>query len=160
MLIGWLVNRGLTKPFVAPKGLIVLGILGLIASVVYWPYWPNGREPSERFLIWGLPAAFIVAGSTFSEISKGTKKIQTIVLFGNASYAIYVTHYIVLGAVFKVIRLVGQRSAFPVTLPVALLVSFLICLIVGVLFHIVVERPVVAFLSGPRLLGRPESSGG
>jgi exopolysaccharide production protein ExoZ len=145
MIIGRMVIRGASVPRSASFGLILLGIAGLIAAAQYSLV---ERLSGERILIYGLPAALLVAGSITLEFSKIAKPINFIVMLGNASYAIYVTHYILLGSILKGCSLFGLSPGFALTA-----ICFVGATAIGVLFHFAIERPLVALHSG-----RPRSS--
>jgi exopolysaccharide production protein ExoZ len=143
MLIGHIVNRGITMQPLASIALIALGVAGLIMATQYWPI---SRLAGERFLAWGLPSAILVAGSIFLERNKVARPVKTLLTLGDASYAIYATHYIVLAGALQTWRLIGLPPG-----PLLIATGFAITVIVGVSFHRVVERPLVALFSGRRI---------
>ena len=142
MLIAWLVNRGFAKQFSAPQGFVLLGVAGFVVAALYG----RGEGSPERFLVWGAPAALIVVGNVLLELKGKTRSIKMLVLLGDSSYAIYVTHYIVLQVVFKV-----YMSAWPhMPLHYTLVPSFVVCILFGVGFHIAIEQPIMSFLARRR----------
>jgi exopolysaccharide production protein ExoZ len=144
MFIGHLaIKGGGSIRFCNPNSLIALGLAGLIAATLYLP---QGPQPASRFLVWGLPAAFVIAGSVSSELSHSTKFIWPLALLGDASYAIYVTHYVVLSIIFKVWDLIE----LPTLLPIVVVASFTVCIAAGLVFHLYVERPLVSLFSWNR----------
>ncbi|MFB9983896.1 acyltransferase family protein [Mesorhizobium kowhaii] len=125
------------KKWKVPLALGALGFLIIIVSPIFLPH-PDAL-PGSRVIVWGLPATLIVAA--FLEV----KRPQSIagratVLLGDASYALYLTHIFVMMAYGWVIKstFVGGMSQ-AVFAPVIIF----LCLIVGVLTHVFVERPAL-----------------
>ncbi|MFD1981398.1 acyltransferase family protein [Mesorhizobium newzealandense] len=122
-----------------PSALGVLGFLIIILSPIFVPH---SVPDATRVIVWGLPAILIVAA--FLEIKRPQSKAgRSAVLLGDASYALYLTHVFVMmayGLVIKSTFVGGMSQAI-----FAPAVIFL-CLIVGVLTHVFVERPVLDFV--------------
>jgi exopolysaccharide production protein ExoZ len=151
MMIGFIVSRGILASSRMSGTLIAAGVVLLIAATFYWPV---GRLSGDRFIIWGLPAALIVAGSIFLELSAGRIKVRLLLIMGDASYAIYVTHFIVVASFVKTWKLVGLPQGWALVLT-----SFTVATAVGVAFHFVIEKPLVSFFSPGRKFvtaGHPE----
>jgi exopolysaccharide production protein ExoZ len=142
MIIGQMVVVGTSVRRCTSIGQILFGVAGLLVANQYWPI---SRLSSERFLVWGLPAALLVAGSIFLELRKNTKPLRPLVMLGNSSYAIYITHFIALGPVIKACKLVGLSPGFLLTF-----IGFAATTATGVLFHFVIERRLITFFSGRR----------
>lgn len=140
MLIGYLVVSGNRIGLVSSIILIALGIVGIIATDIRGPVL---RLSNEQFFVWGLPAAAIVAGSIFFELSQKRYPSKFLLMLGNASYAIYITHYTVLTGVIKAWTSIG----FPIG-TVILIVSSVSAVCAGVLFHFLIEKPLITVLSG------------
>ncbi len=83
-----------------------LGVPALLAGLVALACWqwlvgvpsPNGML---RLLVWGLPAALLVAGALSLETALRAKPLALPLRLGGASYGIYLTHVFVLAALFK-----------------------------------------------------------
>jgi exopolysaccharide production protein ExoZ len=143
LIIGQIVIGGISVRRRTSIGLILFGVAGLVLADLYWPL---SRLSSERFLIWGLPAALLVAGSIHLELRKNAeplKPLRPLVMLGNASYAIYITHFIALGPVLKTCKLVGLSPGFLLTF-----IGFSAATAIGVLFHFMIERPLISIFSG------------
>lgn len=116
----------------------------LPVALAIWLYslsFDVGRLSQTRFLIWGLPAALVVASIAALDLRSTVPLNRTLLLLGNASYAIYLTHLFALGAVRKVWPMMPamvQQSDVLLLLSAALL-----ALAVGVGFYLYVERPLV-----------------
>jgi exopolysaccharide production protein ExoZ len=142
MIIGSMVSRGILINPRLSVTLIAAGTALLIAAAFYWPVL---RLSDDRFIIWGLPAALIVAGSIFLELSAGRITMKPLLVTGDASYAIYVTHYYVLGPIVKAWKSVGLSPGYTLVL-----VSFTVAIAFGVAFHFAIEKPLVGFFSSGR----------
>jgi exopolysaccharide production protein ExoZ len=92
------------------------------------------RNESLRPMLWGVPALMIVVGAVTAETGRGPP--AWLARLGDASYAIYLVH---LPVVALVAHTLGIR---PVALfvPVAMAASAA----AGVLFHVAIERPLIA----------------
>ncbi|TIX39021.1 MAG: acyltransferase, partial [Mesorhizobium sp.] len=124
-----------------PAALGVLGFLIIIVSPIFVPH-PGALPDATRVIAWGLPATLIVAA--FLEVRRPQSKAgRAAVLLGDASYALYLTHVFVMIAYGWLIKstLVGGMSQVVVA-PVIII----LCLIVGVLTHLFVERPVLDYV--------------
>lgn len=99
------------------------------------------RLSQLRSLIWGLPAAFVVASVVAIDLHGKVPVNRVLLMLGNASYAIYLTHLFPLGALRKVWPMMPEfvRSSDLLLLLAAVAVS----LAVGVGFYMMVERPLI-----------------
>ena len=85
-----------------------------------------------RFLIFGLPCALIVASAVLG--LRNFKVPQQVLLIGDASYSIYLTHSLVL-------TLWGRHLPhFPEIL------SFAVCIVIGPAVYVLIERPMTQWL--------------
>jgi peptidoglycan/LPS O-acetylase OafA/YrhL len=99
------------------------------------------RLSQARSLVWGLPAALVVASVVAIDLRGKVPVNRLLLMLGNASYAIYLTHLFPLGALRKVWPMMPEvvRSSDLLLLLVAVAVS----LGVGVGFYMLVERPLI-----------------
>lgn len=107
--------------------------LGIAAN--FWEY---------RFLWMGIPALAICAGAVLMKdrgLPVGWGRRQ-LVLLGDASYAIYLSHPFTLNAVALVWARGGFRSPWTYVC-----IASIISLIVGVLIHLLIEKPMTAYLN-------------
>ena len=102
----------------------ILGAALLIAG--------NGHGP--RFVTQGIPAALIVLSSL--KLVDRPLKSKTIILLGDASYAIYLFHWASFGALKPLVRLIPGY-----TVPLAL-AHLCIAALAGVLIHLSIEKPL------------------
>jgi exopolysaccharide production protein ExoZ len=132
--VAW--RRGLRLPPLAGMALLAAGIAGLAVASA------NGTAGETvafaRIVEWGLPALAIVAGTLGLEALPIVRS-RLGLLLGAASYAIYLSH----PAVLVVVRRAWGRTH--VTEPGTILaVCIVASILVGVAFHLLVERRVVA----------------
>ncbi|WP_027056149.1 acyltransferase family protein [Mesorhizobium erdmanii] len=123
---------------------IIIGVIGFIVIIVAPIFVDHPDNLSEvfRVVVWGLPATMIVAA--FLQIRRPQSKAgRAVVLLGDASYALYLSHIFVMIAYGWVIKstFVGGMSQV-IFAPAVVFV----CIIVGVLTHIFVERPTLDFV--------------
>jgi exopolysaccharide production protein ExoZ len=104
-----------------------------------------------RPLLWGVPAAAIVAGALCLEAQGGVRRSRALETLGDASYAIYLVH---LPATALIAHTLGYaRPALFV--PAALAAS----IAAGLICHVWVEKPATRWLRGVGR-GRPVGWGG
>lgn len=109
-------------------------MLGLAALTIM--FLTGFRNEFFRPLLWGLPAAMIVAGAISLEEAGHFKVPAALVRLGDASYAIYLCH-------MPVTALVGHALGVrPVGLFVV--VAVIASTAVGIAFHLMVEKPLIA----------------
>ena len=94
------------------------------------------RSDLWRPLLWGVPAAMIVAGAVALEPVRAIRPPRALLGLGDASYAIYLCHFI---TVAVAARLVGGA---PVWLFVSAAVA--LSLTAGLIVHRWIERPLIA----------------
>ncbi|MBL0917074.1 MAG: acyltransferase [Hydrogenophaga sp.] len=100
-----------------------------------------------RAFYWGVPGALLVAGVVLLESRGRMFSSRTLHLLGDASYSIYLTHILALG----VFRVVWAKA---VTLDVNgwqmggfVVLGVVVCTLAGLVFHLVVEKPLTRFLN-------------
>jgi exopolysaccharide production protein ExoZ len=130
----WLAQRAARRGPMSPR----TGFMLLAAGFALFALQPLTGLRSDLFrpLLWGVPAALIVAGALALEPTFRRWSPRALIVLGNASYAIYLVHYIVVGLTAQA---VGEH---PGPLFVALAVG--LSLAVGLAFHSLVERPLIA----------------
>lgn len=133
-------------------GFALLGIAALAQ-----PYAASQHPPNfARVLQWGVPALLIVASVLSLKPNSGPLR-RHMVLLGDASYAIYLTHPLLLTVYARVLR--GDLSNFPQWPIVPAVVG--LCASFGVLIHVYAERRItrsVRHLFGGRFASASRSS--
>ena len=123
-----------------------MAVLGGFALLVAGPELALGLP---RFLLFGVPALAVVAGALALDGLGALRENRLLLLLGNASYSLYLTHPFVLSALSQIWRkahldaLPGGLAAF------AVLAVLLCCLLAAISFRLV-ELPLIAFFRGRR----------
>lgn len=145
-------QRGVRVPQLAGWGLVAAGVVAMVVLKqldIAEHYW------GARMLWMGLPALAICAGVVLAEQASaavvGPLK-ALLVLLGDASYALYLSHPFSLNAVALLWARTGLQRPW-------LYVAVACCasLVVGVLVHLWIEKPMTRYLNGrvARLMGKP-----
>jgi exopolysaccharide production protein ExoZ len=135
-------TRRWTPPPKTAQRTAVLAILFGVSLLLFAAFHGAGRPhwiDHWRFLVWGAPAAAIVAGFVALERTGVFSRFAGAALWGERSYALYLTHPFVISAAGLALR--GAPDARAVALPAAL-AAFLLSLALAALVHARVERPL------------------
>ncbi|MEM0905752.1 MAG: acyltransferase [Pseudomonadota bacterium] len=110
----------------------VLGIDGEVGGIV-------------RVIVWGLPAAAIITGALMLERAGVLWNNPFLLLQGDASYATYLVHMLVMQTSVWIIAIVLAPTS---TALIVLIAGglFVACLTAGTVLHLLVERPVTRLL--------------
>jgi exopolysaccharide production protein ExoZ len=113
----------------------------------------DGSLSLQRMIIWGVPAALLVACAIGTETAR-TKSFLTrwLAHLGDASYSIYLTH---LGALFLLKRLV---ETFALDANLIVLCGFVFSVAAGALAYSFVETPILARLRSLALFRQPNAA--
>lgn len=130
------------------RAFLLTGIALIALNIVYGygeiseaAYILQGKYGWERVLLWGFPSAFVVYGALIIEKSRGVFKYQnkTLVLIGDASFSIYLTHYII----FAVLDFAVDRYNIPVSRinqDLLILILIVTATYLGILYYKVIEK--------------------
>lgn len=136
MLIAWaLLNQRLPMHFHGVA--LLLAVLLFAASAMF------KIDPMLRPLVWGIPSALFVYAAVGIPLA-GNRVGRLLVVLGNASYSIYLTHAFVIFAVAHIARGRGDTLLSALAWQAGTLIT---CIVVGHLAYIAVERPLLARLS-------------
>jgi peptidoglycan/LPS O-acetylase OafA/YrhL len=144
MLLGWAHGAGARLNRWVAIGLIAAGWAAMIMA---------GADQYDplRLLLWGMPAVLIVAGALSLDRAGAVGRWGPALLLGDASYALYLFHGIVLSAAGQAWRLLGLDQ-LPFGLIGFAVLGFAATLIAGIAVHLGVERPITRLLQ-PRAAG-------
>ena len=134
--IGTLALHGRIAPPGAAILLLVVGF-GIMLSIPYGP-------PPMRLIVWGLPAAAIVAGAIGLERIVAPHLPRWLLSLGDASYAIYLTHAFVIPVVGVLVAKFNVASGL--ALPETMVGGIVLSALAGVVVHRVVEQPLLILL--------------
>ena len=140
VLLGAAFVRGWTLPTPLAWMSIGLGLCKLaMPGLIDGPHW----------LIIGVPALAIVAGAVALERRHRVPKVGPLLLLGDASYSLYLSHGIVLSACVQITRELGLTRGMWIS-PIFFVGSCMAIAAVGVAIHLHVEKPLVRFCSANR----------
>jgi exopolysaccharide production protein ExoZ len=132
--------------------LLLTGLLGYFCLIRFgfgdvWFYLDTitGKLSLNKFLLWGIPSGFIVAGCVFLEKNGHLKNLfsnRLTVLLGNASYSIYLIHHTVLVLLFMLYQKVG--FFFPPDLMIWLQLILVVLISLG--FYKAIEKPFLKYV--------------
>ena len=129
--------HGRRPPAWASLMLMVAGLAGLVLGILL-----PGVDGFARPLLVGVPAAMLVAGAAFGRFDATRATWRFLVLGGDASYALYLSHPFSI----NLVEMVWKRlhlSPGPVFVAVALVAAVGASIIV----HLIFERPLTRWLS-------------
>lgn len=120
----------------------LLAFMGAAAFLAFMLFFPAVQvEPLHGRIAFGLAAALFVAGIVEIEWHRPLALPRLLVLFGAASYAVYLVHPVALSfATHALTRLAGR------TLPLeaAVVVTALAATAAGIAYHLTLEKPLTA----------------
>ncbi|MER9627428.1 acyltransferase [Mesorhizobium sp. M0296] len=119
--------------------------VAIVATCLYFATWVaavNGMTQGT-FLAYGLSAAVAIWGFATHERNFPFRPNRLLCLLGDATFSIYLVHYLVISAITRVLILMS--------VPALAAAPFLVCagMLAGVFAHLYVEKPL-ARLSRPR----------
>jgi exopolysaccharide production protein ExoZ len=97
-------------------------------------------------ITYGLSAFLLILGFARLDSESKVKTPKVFLYLGEASYSIYLTHYPVIIILFKLFTVIGLGESILVN------VIALITLIVGCLFHSIVEKPLLKLFRNKTLV--------
>ena len=117
----------------------IAGNLLFIAAGCIENYW-TGRHDGV-IALFGIAAFLLVVSAGDERVERLFAGRELLQLLGNASYSIYLTHYLTVSILGKVVQLAGITGVLPDLVTWALL--FVVATVVGVVFYKLVERPLL-----------------
>ncbi len=102
---------------------------------------------SPRVVVWGIPAFLLVAGAVTIEKNRNVPVIPALVVLGDASYSIYLTHTLSISAIAKV-KVYFNPASFFVT-------SLVLSALIGVAAWRLIERPFAEFMKPRSRVEKP-----
>lgn len=102
----------------------------------------TGQLSMKRFLLWGIPSAFIAFGCIFLEKNNRFTNLwnnKLMLLMGDASYSIYLVHL----TVFTLLRILYKQWGFFMPPDLAIIVQVIVATIISIGFYKWVEKPLI-----------------
>lgn len=125
-----------------------LMLFGLLSLIVGWNMVINGevqRSSTESMFIIGLACSFLVLSAASIDLKRKIKVPKLLLLIGDASYSIYLTHYYILLFLFILLNKVNNlNSIFNI---LAVTTVYFITIFLGIVFHLLIEKPILNYLN-------------
>jgi exopolysaccharide production protein ExoZ len=102
----------------------------------------SGQLSMQRFILWGVPSSFILAGSIFLEKSGLFRSLwnnKYIQLTGDASYSIYLFHL----CIFEYINVLYKANSNLLPGDISIILRFIVSVIAGIGYYKLVEKPLL-----------------
>lgn len=145
----WLYLRVRTIPKPIPIICLSIGLLSYITLILIgygaiseMNFILTGVYSMNRFLLWGIPSAFLVAGCIFLEKNNSLNRLwnnKWMQLLGDASYSIYLVHL----SIFSLLTLLYRKVGFFLNSDLAIWVQLIISTIIAIGFYKFVEKPLL-----------------
>ncbi len=147
--LGLLVARMLVGAPTSPRRGAMSGTLALAAGFIGLAVVADLPPPAWRGLSYGIPAALVVWGAVTIEASGALRlRLPLLHRLGDASYAIYLSHGIVLSACGQLWRRLAPAHGWAIDGLFCVIAATLACL-VGLAIHRWIEAPMAAALTAP-----------
>jgi peptidoglycan/LPS O-acetylase OafA/YrhL len=105
----------------------------------------NGKLSLNKFFLWGIPSSCIVAGCVFLEKNGYLSRLfnnKWSILLGNASYSIYLLHYIIL----NVFTLIYIKTKFFLPADAMIWLQGIVATSIAIGFYKLVEKPLLKYM--------------
>jgi len=126
----WLCRAWQTRRLPGAGLSLAMVAAGCVAFVIALHTMPGAERP----FVWGIPALLIVAGGLGVETAGRLPRVPGLVSLGNASYALYLTHMLVIRPMLAVLK--------PYPAPLALAVTAGLCVVLALAVHRGLEVPI------------------
>jgi len=123
------------------KNFILMGIIaGFILGYFSMYMHDESNRAYLRFLTYGIPSFMIVFFSLIYEKFYVLKRLEWLLLLGNASFSIYLSHLITLHIYYKVLDISKHYSLL------SDLVSIIISILIGIIVYLFVEKKMNQYI--------------
>ncbi len=125
---------------------ILSNIIFFIAALGATTFQEQGTHTTDILFIIliGITAATIILQAKNVYLETFFGKRTGLLLLGEASYSIYLIHFPVLSAVSKFLQSITGNALHPL---IAFIVMIIIAVACGVLFYLLIEKPIIHFLN-------------
>lgn len=135
IVLGIAYRRGLLSSPSLGWAMIIIGVFALVLLPIYLKEWP-------RLLRYGVPSALIVAGALCLRTTGVSLWERGLHKIGDASYSLYLSHFMVMSAVGQIWRKAGLSD---LPYPVFITFSVGVCLVAGFATYYAIERPTATW---------------
>lgn len=119
-------------------GIVATALLGLVLD---YTHWVDGHFSS---LLFGLASCAFVMGGVEAERQGRVSAPASLKLLGDASYALYLVHYPLLSILARLFMSPPLRY---IPAPFAYVLMAAICIAAAILFHKLIEKPLMRFVT-------------
>jgi len=125
---------------------IFSNIIFFIAALGAATFQEQGERTTDALFIIliGIAAAMIILQAKDAYLESFFGQRTGLLLLGEASYSIYLIHFPVLSAVSKFLHVMTGNTLHPLIIFSVMVTVAVAC---GILFHLLIERPIIRFLS-------------
>jgi exopolysaccharide production protein ExoZ len=124
-----------------PRAQSALFILAGFAMIYFLP--SSGAQDVARVVRWGGGFSLTVIAVALANAQARSSFWKPLVLMGEASYAIYLTHWLVMMPPPNLLVSIFEPATHPISYSVAIITAVIL---VGTVAHLAVEKPVMAAL--------------
>jgi peptidoglycan/LPS O-acetylase OafA/YrhL len=107
-----------------------------------------------RWISYGIPAMFCVGFAVYYERGHRVKRWATLILLGDISYALYLSHGAVLSAVTQIFMYLGLINVWGGII-IFSIISFFLVFLVAVGLHFLIEKPLATIFAKRILTHQP-----
>jgi len=147
MAAAWWVRRARVK---WPALATLCGVVIFLAAGIERDEW-DVLAVGWRAIFYGIGAALAVVGAVELEREGRLRVPAWLRLVGDASYSIYLVHFLALSFLAKAVWKLGLAHAVPAKMSFILLA--VLATAMGVVWHVAVERPLLAFFGRRKNIG-------
>lgn len=128
------------------KTLLIIGIVFFLWMIFYERF--KGDIQSLRVYLYGIPSFFIITALASYELNKVFQVprdvfLRILVFLGDASFSIYITHQFLISGIGRTLLSTGSIERFGMF--VTLTIITISTVFLGVLFHLIAEKPLWYF---------------
>jgi peptidoglycan/LPS O-acetylase OafA/YrhL len=154
----WILRRNRIP---APSGFVLVGITLFFATGLEEDYYQTLSE-GTRLILYGFGSAISILGAVELDRSKRLRVWRWIVFLGEASYSIYLAHFMILSLLAKLFVRLGANHSLPNGLSFLAIAGITVA--ISCIIHLSVERPLLRILrrqvtSPPERAATPDSVG-
>ncbi|WP_145585831.1 acyltransferase family protein [Yersinia kristensenii] len=131
---------------IGPAFLILMAAFSLIVFCFIFPIEQRELRGNARFLYFGVPSVFIFMAFLNNAVNETSVSGKLVKLIGNASYVTYLSHFMTIGCIKFVMNRITWLQE--INLLITVIISCIVCTLVGITVHKVIEVPIARFLKG------------
>jgi len=100
------------------------------------------KDPIENRVLLGLASVLIIPGAAIADLKNHVKVPKLFLTIGDASYMIYLTHYLMLALFYKTAMRYPQMHSSPYSTFLIGLCALVAAIVFGILTHRFIEKPL------------------